>query len=1076
MRKKTGTSLALVCLLTFSTALTACQNKQSKTKETTKTTEKTKKDKNNRNDYEKMELYINGKKETVYILNHGNHYHMIYKGKKYFMSPKVFEKLKRPDNKIKVGDHEEKQLTKDIKSPIISYYKHGDHWHVKTADGKEYITYEDPALHDKTIKTKEKKVQTISKKELNNKKIISYYRHGDHWHVKTADGKEYITYQDPAKKNKALKKRETKIAVVKASDLSGKTITHIYRHGDHWHVKTADGKEYITYQDPTGKTNLNQIIINKPTDNSGKITRILKHGDHYHIWIDGQEQVISEADLQKLKQKIKDLPPIENMHGDSQQDFKMHFHGFAKQYQPAETTEIEAHSSKENRIVKYRWSIKKANTNDFTVLDSHTQKVLRIQLTLADHNAVIKVEGLDKNNQVIDSCENRIQVIDNSSTNSLTISGLKDHYHNNDKLNLKVNYSPTKTIKFVWSIKKRGEDYKQVLTSSTNTFTSSFGLDESYHRALIKVSLYQDNNLLTESDPVKIIVNNHSHGPAFEGDPEIGKQQLLAAGFDNRLIYAMMLSEGEYAFPGKKLSASELDQYLKGIKKINLHNFSNALRMKGLEKLTGLESLSISATDTTNKDISILKQFKNLNDLNISGTKITDLSFLNNLPNLEGLSIGGLGDIDLSFLNKTPKIKRLNISDNNINSFKFISNLKDLDTLIMDNCACDNIDFLKNTTKLKKLSLDGNKIKDLSPLRNNRFEVLYLSDTGITDYSSLGNQEDLIAIFANNNQLTSLKAFKQFKNLEYLELENNRITSLEGINDFVLLESLNLNSNPIKSLKINKDNLSLKTLKLNKSALENLQYKNMFKSLTQLEYSNTPALKNELGAIPNVQSNTQGIIYYDGSHYALSHGDHSHIYAGTLKVNPSPVTFKFNNSEIIGFDDTGYYINHKVATLSDGSEYYNIYHITGMPVGAFELPNSMNSKLQTSDKLVAKLLNHRIMTLKQKIASQENKAELLKAFALIEQMANSNEKLIAINKFEKENLKESLSETDKLKQEFENYKDIYEKNKATIAIIDQAYIENLLDVLKGALEKNNLSFIKSQLPKIKAELNKYNLI
>lgn len=122
-------------------------------------------------------------------------------------------------------------------------------------------------------------------------------------------------------------------------------------------------------------------------------------------------------------------------------------------------------------------------------------------------------------------------------------------------------------------------------------------------------------------------------------------------------------------------------------------------------------------------------------------------------------------------------------------------------------------------------------------------------------------------------------------------------------------------------------------------------------------------------------------VYINGKKVKIdvqSYGDHSHTYAGTQSVNPTKVKFKFDNSEIIGFDETGYFINHKVATLLDGSEYFNIYHIDGFPKGAFELPNSMSEKLKVSEEIVSKLVKHRISEVENLIKSKENQTELLK--------------------------------------------------------------------------------------------------
>ena len=41
------------------------------------------------------------------------------------------------------------------------------------------------------------------------------------------------------------------VSVVSRNKLRGLNVRSILKHGDHWHVYTADGREYLTYEDPS---------------------------------------------------------------------------------------------------------------------------------------------------------------------------------------------------------------------------------------------------------------------------------------------------------------------------------------------------------------------------------------------------------------------------------------------------------------------------------------------------------------------------------------------------------------------------------------------------------------------------------------------------------------------------------------------------------------------------------------------------------------------------------------------------------------------------------------------------------
>ena len=43
------------------------------------------------------------------------------------------------------------------------------------------------------------------------------------------------------------------VSVVSKNVLSGMDVVSIKKHGDHWHVYTRDGNEYLTYEDPSAQ-------------------------------------------------------------------------------------------------------------------------------------------------------------------------------------------------------------------------------------------------------------------------------------------------------------------------------------------------------------------------------------------------------------------------------------------------------------------------------------------------------------------------------------------------------------------------------------------------------------------------------------------------------------------------------------------------------------------------------------------------------------------------------------------------------------------------------------------------------
>ena len=153
------------------------------------------------------------------------------------------------------------------KDDIVKVVKHGDHWHVFTKDGREKITYSDPnQIKDQT---NFEMVSVVGKNQLKNKNVVAIKKHGDHYHVYLADGSEYLTYEDPSalfpnikigtyvgshgqanrSKIKTQKIAENK-KVKEKLEKDDERVIKILKHGDHYHIYTSKGNEFVTYEDP----------------------------------------------------------------------------------------------------------------------------------------------------------------------------------------------------------------------------------------------------------------------------------------------------------------------------------------------------------------------------------------------------------------------------------------------------------------------------------------------------------------------------------------------------------------------------------------------------------------------------------------------------------------------------------------------------------------------------------------------------------------------------------------------------------------------------------------------------------
>lgn len=276
------------------------------------------------------------------------------------------------------------------KEDIVKIIKHGDHWHVFTKDGKEHITYRDP----ETITDDDdfSLVSVVSANMLKSLDVVKILKHGDHYHVYTSSGMEYLTYENPSSifpnipigtyvgshgdNRRSHDASDYSYAVASddqgnsANNITSKSIDEdevvkILKHADHYHIYTRSGKEYISYKDPSRKypnipigtyvgtheSNRNKELekqienINNQTNPNdsydrfkklkdsltivsvlGKgevdrydIVKILKHEDHYHIYDSKGNEGITYTDPRLIYPNAT-FGIYEGSHGTSQSE------------------------------------------------------------------------------------------------------------------------------------------------------------------------------------------------------------------------------------------------------------------------------------------------------------------------------------------------------------------------------------------------------------------------------------------------------------------------------------------------------------------------------------------------------------------------------------------------------------------------------------------------------------------------------------------------------------------------------------------------------------------------------------
>jgi len=257
--------------------------------------------------------------------------------------------------------------------------------------------------------------------------------------------------------------------------------------------------------------------------------------------------------------------------------------------------------------------------------------------------------------------------------------------------------------------------------------------------------------------------------------------------------------------------------------------------------------LNIPAGKKLQRVIPLLKNFKRLRRLEITGSSLADLSFLEFHPFLTHLKIGNCQLCDTTILEKLQLLDHLELVSTNFYHLNFIDQLRNLTQLnLSGNERIADYSRLIRLHKLKKLRLGGAAVRNILFMdRLEYLDTLELESTDIHNISVLKGLNGLGSLsLKNNKKISDFTPLMLLYNLTELDLRNNYIRDCSFLNELGDLRKLDISDNSIIDMSpiIALGNLKELNLSLNKG-LKDITPLMYLTGLTNLDISNTAVRK-----------------------------------------------------------------------------------------------------------------------------------------------------------------------------------------------------------------------------------------
>lgn len=290
-------------------------------------------------------------------------------------------------------------------------------------------------------------------------------------------------------------------------------------------------------------------------------------------------------------------------------------------------------------------------------------------------------------------------------------------------------------------------------------------------------------------------------------------------------------------------------EYFINLEKLNLrgNNIADITPLMNLEKLRELD-LSCNFI----RNIEPLNNLQNLEKLDVSWNGLSDVSFLEKLTHLKEFLLGRaiifapvdyiMNNIsDISVIKDMKNLETVDLDGLDIKELDVLKEMRKLKKLVLANNRISSIDCLKDCVELEYLDIRNNQLKDITPLeRLIMLEYLYLSENGIDNIDALKNLTELKELNLNNNFTHSVEALIGITKLRKLMLDNNKLEEISALANMTSLEELTLTNNFLVEIDVLGGLKRIKILNLYGNKIENIKSIKELTSLERLEIGNNP--------------------------------------------------------------------------------------------------------------------------------------------------------------------------------------------------------------------------------------------
>lgn len=228
------------------------------------------------------------------------------------------------------------------------------------------------------------------------------------------------------------------------------------------------------------------------------------------------------------------------------------------------------------------------------------------------------------------------------------------------------------------------------------------------------------------------------------------------------------------------------------------------------------------------QDYSLLKEFKQLKRLSISGMELQSVRQITFLTQLEELDISNSSLADIHGIEELARLRNLNVSGNYLSLVSALAGLTSLKELDLSGNLLSDLQFLEpgSFAALETLELSDNQKmqSQLHYLENlQRLQVLELSGNELWDLDPLSVLPRLRQLVLSENQISDIRPLRKLKSLDLIDLSGNLLEDIDALRPLVQLKTILLKKNEISYIQSLRENVSVEKLDLSYNRLEACQ-------------------------------------------------------------------------------------------------------------------------------------------------------------------------------------------------------------------------------------------------------------